>query len=381
MRTKRSLEPTVTDKPGCTPEDPYPSGNYSGKITTLPLNLRKVKELQQKLGEHRYFLWFIFFFAYAHSIQFRSLARGKINLYTFTPEAAVASWISACVLFLIIRKMMQWRRSSSVFSFREALVVFGLSVLLYFLAMQAFGLVIALAFDTVERNFNRSTFFNHSFILVMDALIYGSFFLAYDYHRKNRKHRKEIEGYHNALAESRISHLKNQLNPHFLFNNLNVLDQLIEEDKRRASDFLNEFADIYRYVLQASDIRLAALGEELSFARKYFNLMEHKYGNAYRLTVSGEENGSGRMVPLALQLLLENVFRHNFGTEDRPVEIHIRLGANIVVSNTRARKRAHGMVSGRALANLHEQYRLLAGQEPEIKEAEDLFTVILPRIA
>lgn len=341
----------------------------------------KLKELQRILKEHRYFLWFIFFFAYAHSIQSRSLARGGINLYTFTPEAAVASWISACVLFLIIRKIMQWRRSFSVFSFHEALVVFGLSVLLYFLAMHAFGLVVALAFDTVERNFNRSTFFNYSFILILDAFIYGSFYLAYDYHRKNRKHREEIERYHHALAESRINHLKNQLNPHFLFNNLNVLDQLIEEDKHLASDFLNEFADIYRYVLQASDSRLVALNEELSFARKYFNLMEHKYGNAYRLTVTGEENATGKIVPLTLQLLLENAFRHNFGTESRPVEINVSFGAEIVVSNTIAGKRTPGTVSGRALTNLSEQYRLLAGSGPEIKKTEDTFTVTIPRIS
>lgn len=339
-----------------------------------------MNELVRKLKENRYFLVFIFFFAYAHSVQLRSLSRGKINFYTFTPEAAVASWISACMLFLIIRKMMQWRRSSAVFNFREALVVFGLSVLLYFLVMHAFGLLIALAFDTVERNFNKATFFNYSFILIIDAFIYGSFYLAYDYHRKNRKHREEIALYHDALAESRISQLKNQLNPHFLFNNLNVLDQLIDEDKHKASDFLNEFAEIYRYVLQATDRRLTGVKDELSFSQKYFRLMQHKYADAYRLTIEGEAGAGEQMVPMALQLLLENAFRHNTGTAGKPVEVIIRLGEEISVSNPVIRKRNAGVVSGRGLANLREQYRLLAGREPRIIETEDVFTVILPRI-
>lgn len=344
------------------------------------MKIPEMKELRRLFRENRYFLLFVFFFAYAHSVQIRSLSQGKIDGYTFTPEGAVATWASACILFLIIRKVTQWRRSSFVFSFREALTVFGLSVLLYFLLMHAFGLLIALAFGTVERNFNRSTLFNYSFHLVMDAFIYGSFYLAYDYHRRNRRHREEIAQYHSALADSRISHLKNQLNPHFLFNNLNVLDQLIEEDKHRASDFLNEFADIYRYVLQATDSRLTGVGDELSFVQKYFGLIRHKYGNAYRLQTERAENTEGLIVPLTLQLLLENAVRHNFGTEERPVEITIRLGEKISVSNNIIRKRNARVVSGRALANLQEQYRLLCGREPEIISTEETFTITIPRI-
>jgi len=325
-------------------------------------------------------LLFIFLFAYAHSVQLRSLSRGKIDLYTFTPEAAVASWVSACVLFLIIRRVMKTRRSPSVFDFREALVVFGVSVLLYVVVMHTFGLVVALAFDNVERNFNRVTFLNYSFTLVMDAFIYGSFYLAYDYHRKNRKHQEDIAQYHNALAESRIGQLKNQLNPHFLFNNLNVLDQLIDEDQHRASDFLNEFADIYRYVLQATDRRLVGVEAELSFVEKYFGLIRHKYGSAYRLKIEQAENTAGQIVPLTLQLLVENAVRHNLGTEARPVEITIRLGEKITVANPVIRKRNPGTVSGRALANLREQYRLLCGEEPGVVATDDTFTVSVPRI-
>ncbi len=337
-----------------------------------------MKDLIRKIRENRYFLGFIFLFAYAHSVQLRALSQGKIDLYSFTPEAAVASVVSACVLFLIIRKVMQWRGSPAVFGLREALRIFGLSLLLYFLVSHAFGLLVALAFDNVERNFNTGTLLTYSSGIIIDALIYGSFYLAYDYYRRNRKQQEEIALYHHALADSRISQLKTQLNPHFLFNNLNVLDQLIEEDKGRASDFLNEFADIYRYVLQATDRRVVSAEEELAFARKYFGLLRNKYGEAYSLTVEGEARG--RMVPLSLQLLLENVFRHNTGTETRPVDIRIRLGEEITVSNTILRKRKPVTVSGRGLVNLKEQYRLLTGREPEIIEAEETFTVTLPPV-
>lgn len=339
-----------------------------------------MKNFLNALKQNRYFLWFIFLFSYVQSVQGRYLVRGKVDAYLFTPEAAVASWIGACILFLIIREVSRRRGSPEVFSFREALAVFSLSFLLYFLLVKGTGLVMALAFGTVERNFNRPVLISSTVSLLLDALIYGSFFITYDYYRKQKRRQEQIREYQQALAESRISHLKNQLNPHFLFNNLNVLDQLIEEDKRKASDFLNEFADIYRYVLQATDSRLVSVEAELSFARKYFGLLQHKYGSAYRLTMEGEENTHGRMVPLTLQLLLENAFRHNFGTEGQPVEITIRLGEEIAVSNTIIRKRNPGTVSGRALVNLREQYRLLSGSEPEIIETEDTFTVTVPRI-
>ncbi|MCG7860633.1 histidine kinase, partial [Flavihumibacter sediminis] len=91
---------------------------------------------------------------------------------------------------------------------------------------------------------------------LLDGFIYGSFFLAYTYYKKNKKQSAQLADYNKALYDSRMTQLKAQLNPHFLFNNLNVLDQLIYEDKERASEFLNEFADIYRYVLQADNQKI-----------------------------------------------------------------------------------------------------------------------------
>lgn len=252
-------------------------------------------------------------------------------------------------------------------------------MLVFLMVMKVLGMIIALVFDTFERNFNQKTLILSTLSEIMNTFIYGSFFLAFYYYQKNKKKQKEIERYNQAFSETKINQLKSQLNPHFLFNNLNVLDQLIEEDKYKASDFLNEFADIYRYVLQVSDKSLISIDEEISFAKKYFGLMQHKYGNAYLLDI--QNTGiKGTIVPLTLQLLLENAIQHNMGTEKNPVLIRIFTDSNLVVSNNTIEKRNTKITSGRSLRNLREQYALLANRQFEIIHTENEFSVTLPII-
>lgn len=306
--------------------------------------------------------------------------RRTLDWFIFTPEAAVASFINACILFVIMFYFIRRRQKQEAFNLKEALKVFGASLLVYFVSMQLAGLLFALIFGTFERNFNQEALISGVIGNLMNALIYGSFFLAYYYYRTNKKAREKISLYNKALSESKINQLKAQLNPHFLFNNLNILDQFIEEDKDKASAFLNEFADIYRYVLETTDKKLVSIEEELRFARSYFTLMQHKYLHAYKLEIQQKEPVIGQIVPLSLQLLLENAIGHNLGTENDPVEIRIGIGENIEVTNNLIRKKSHKITSGRALRNLAEQYNMLSQQKIAIKESEAEFSVILPVI-
>lgn len=334
----------------------------------------------KQVRTHKYFLLFIFLFGYAQSIQIRFLIRRKINWYLFTPEAAVTTFISSCLFFSILLFLMKRWQKSNVFNIKEALKIFSASLLLHIIILQSLGLCISFLFDNLERNFN-SEVLTHSLVSnFMDALIYGSFFLAYYYYQKNKNYQNQISTYNEALSENKINQLKTQLNPHFLFNNLNVLDQLIEEDKNVASDFLNEFAEMYRYVLEVSDKKLVTLKEELSFAKSYFSLMKHKYGNAFQLEIKQKNDTTVWIAPLTLQLLIENAIKHNLGTENNPVTIKIKIEENIVVSNTLIKKQNLKLISGKGLQNLKEQYYLLSHQKIDIIQQETLFIVTLPLI-
>lgn len=338
-----------------------------------------MRNLITKIHQNQNFLLFILLFAYVQSVYSRISVRREIDAYTFTPEAGLATLVGAGILFLIILFFIRRWQTSDVFNSMLMLKIFGTSLFIFVISMQVIGFLIALVFDKIEQNFNQQTFILSLFSDFLDGIIYGSFFLAYYYYDKNKKHLQKLAIYNKTLAESKINQLKNQLNPHFLFNNLNVLDQLIEEDKHKASNFLNEFAEIYRYVLQASDKELIDIKEEVDFANQYFKLIQHKYENAYQLNIESK-SVKGFIVPLTLQLLIENAVQHNLGTTENPVTIHINIDKNIVVTNNKNLKRNAKLVSGRALKNLMEQYSLLSENSIQINQSDYEFSVIVPFI-
>lgn len=332
-----------------------------------------------RIKQHRYFLSFILIFAYVQTVQERFSYRKVIDVYLFTPEAAVAQFFSAGMLFLIMRYLLKKWQKVAVIEIKKLVYIFIVSILLYYGVMLLLGLIVAFVFNTFERNFNSTTLLINSFMYALNALIYGSFYLTYFYYRRNKVQQEELTKYNQALSESKILQLKSQINPHFLFNNLNVLDQLIEEDKTAASDFLNNFAELYRVVLEVSDKKLISLNEEIEFAKKYFHLIKQKYGNAYVLEFDVRSN-IGDIVPMTFQLLIENVVKHNVGSEQDPIKIKIVIDKNITVFNTLKLKLNTQLSSGKALKNLDAQYKLLSNDKLNVIHNETYFSVTIPII-
>jgi len=339
-----------------------------------------MKTILQKIHQNIYFLLFILIFAYIQSIYIRIAVRRMVNAYTFTPEAALASLMGAGILFFIIRYFIRIWQPDTKFSIGETVKIFGFSLVSYVASMQLIGMVIAIVFGKVEQNFSQQAFVLSLFSDFLDGLIYGSFFLAYYYYNANKEYQQQVASYNKAISEAKINQLKTQLNPHFLFNNLNILDQLIEEDKFKASDFLNEFADIYRYVLLVSDKELVKVEEEVGFIKQYFRLLQHKYGDIYQLHIDNV-NEEGYTVPLSIQLLIENAVKHNLGTLDNPIVINVVINENITVSNNIILKRKTRSESGMGLKNLIEQYRLLTAGGISIQEYKTVFKVTVPIIS
>lgn len=340
-----------------------------------------MKKLYQIILQNRVFVIFILLFAYVHSVNTRLLIWGNVTGYVFTPDAAFGTLIDVTILYIIILFFIRRWQSSDVFSTKEIVRIFSASMLVYLFATHLFGLLIAVVFGNVQRNFNGNVFGLSTLSHLLDGCIYGSFLLAYYYYQKNNKHREKLAVYHKALSENRIRQLKTQLNPHFLFNNLNILDQLIHEDKNSATSFLHDFAEIYRYVLQASEKKLVSISEEVAFAKQYFNLIQHKYGDAYQLQIGLKET-EGYMIPLTLQLLIENAIQHNMGTAEKAVIISIDtdVTSNLRISNNLTQKRKSKTSAGLALNNLREQYHLVSSSRLKVDQSDTDFTVIIPVI-
>lgn len=329
----------------------------------------------------KYFLLFVGVFAYVQSIQIRLIGHldPKINL--FTPEAALITLFCACLLYIIMGSLLwQYQKKKKGITLTNTITIFFISLVIYLAIKNLVSLLVALVFGTFERNFNAQSFLFDNSQNIINVCIYGGFFLAHYFYQKSRIDGEKLVQYDRMLAENRITQLKAQLNPHFLFNNLNVLDQLINEDKHKASDFLNEFADLYRYLLYTSERQLVPLEEELDFAQNYFNLMQYRYGTWYTLKIINNADGICYIPPLTLQLLLENAFQHNLGSDKLPVRIFIKIDNEIVISNNIVAKTSVKSFGGRGLQNLKEQYAMLSSATVEINKKDEMFIVRLPLI-
>lgn len=342
-------------------------------------SMNRLHQLSSLLRRHRYFLVFILLFAYVQSVYSRLTVWNQLNAYTFTPEAAVSTLLRAGILFFILRYFLRRWPIGPAFQLTPLLRAAFLSIVVFLAAMKLIGFCIAFVFDNIERNFNAETFFNAMFTDLLDAFIYGSFFLAYHYFRQGRQQQRLLSLAQQALADSRFNQLKAQLNPHFLFNNLQVLDELIIADQAQASRFLQQFADIYRYVLQATEQKVVPLYQELHFAQQYFELLHHKYGAAYQLHVPDAPLPAAGLVPLTLQILLENAVQHNLGTAQAPVLIRLTIQNNTLqVQNNTQPKQYRKATQGRALHNLQAQYQWLSPGTFSCTQSDQHFTVSVP---
>ncbi|MFH6971671.1 2TM domain-containing protein [Flavobacterium petrolei] len=201
-----------------------------------------------------------------------------------------------------------------------------------------------------------------------------SFYKAYNENKV--KEQKIIAGTANAKFES----LKNQIDPHFLFNSLNVLSSLIEENPENAQRFTTSLSKIYRYVLEQKDKELVSVDEELAFGKTYMNLLKMRFENSlfYEMPTTAI-SAEAKVVPLSLQLLLENTVKHNVVSEQRPLHIRIYVeGDYLAVQNDYQKKEVLQERQGVGLQNIINRYGIITNRKVLIAQNEQTFTVKIP---
>ncbi|WSO28064.1 2TM domain-containing protein [Chryseobacterium sp. MYb264] len=181
-------------------------------------------------------------------------------------------------------------------------------------------------------------------------------------------------------ANAQFESLKNQLDPHFLFNSLNVLSSLIDENPKQAQKFTASMSKIYRYVLEQKDKELVTVEDELEFAKTYCDLLKTRFEDSVDFVFDvRKEDFREFVVPLSLQLLLENCIKHNFATSSKPLMITIYSENNTlcIENNLQVREQIKES-SGIGLANIVQRYALLTKRNVFIEKSEDYFKVKLP---
>lgn len=194
-----------------------------------------------------------------------------------------------------------------------------------------------------------------------------------------RKRNRELEK-ENILAQFDI--LKHQINPHFLFNSMNILAALIPIDQEKAVAFTSRFSKLYRSVLELKEQMLINLEEELSFAKDYIFLQKVRFGENLKIEIDISDAAlKDALPPFALQLLLENAIKHNIVSMDQPLTIRIfQKGESLIVENNLQKRKNVEDSTGIGLKNLQGRYNLIGGQEIKTGEEDGKFVAHLPLI-
>ncbi|MCB9211417.1 MAG: histidine kinase [Ignavibacteriales bacterium] len=183
-------------------------------------------------------------------------------------------------------------------------------------------------------------------------------------------------------SQIKFETLKSQLNPHFLFNSLNVLSSLIKKDSEKAQDFVDEFSSVYRYTLDVIEKPIVELSDEINFAMSYLFLQKNRFGNAVNVEINVDASKLNYLVPpLAIQTLLENAFKHNKVSEDQPLHIKIYNEENLLfVANNLQPKIKSYESKGVGLVNLKKRYELLGEKSPLSTVTENEYISNIPLI-
>lgn len=214
------------------------------------------------------------------------------------------------------------------------------------------------------------------FITLFISLFFHAFYF-YKKHQENKvREQKIIAGTASAQFES----LKSQIDPHFLFNSLNVLSSLIEENTDNARLFTTSLSKVYRYVLEQKDKEVVSVSEELSFAETYMNLLKMRFENSVFYTMPETiSNPEAKIVPLSLQLLLENTVKHNVASDSKPLFIRIyEQDDYLVIENDYQKKEVMQDRPGVGLQNIIDRYAIISSRKVDIVQSEQTFSVALP---
>ncbi|NBP69383.1 MAG: histidine kinase [Cytophagia bacterium] len=210
------------------------------------------------------------------------------------------------------------------------------------------------------------------------------FSLYFSLHFLKHWRTSELEAEKNQKESMRaqLDSLKNHLDPHFLFNNLNILASLIEKDKISSRNFIQKFAEVYRSLLRTKSDDLILLCEELDFIEAYMYLISVRFEDHIQITTSIQNHTKNKLLPpLTLQMLLENVIKHNLITETQPLQIEImeKEGSFLLVRNTLHTKADQSSnEQGSGLENIKKRYAHFTDQSVSVVKTETHFEVTIP---
>ncbi len=224
--------------------------------------------------------------------------------------------------------------------------------------------------------------FNNGMIFPIVNILLMAILEGWLFFRENNRHKEKAEMLSHQLLEVRFEILKNQIDSHFMFNNLNVLSALIDSNPNKAQQFIEEFSDLYRYVLDTIEKPVVTVAQELEFVKSYVFLQQTRYNEAIVLSDHiPEEVYETLLPPFAMQTAIENAIKHNVADIHKPLRIELAyMNGYIEIKNTIQTPVSARPSTGLGQSNLMKRYALLSDILPVFENKDDVYIVRLPII-
>lgn len=215
------------------------------------------------------------------------------------------------------------------------------------------------------------------FITIMIMAIYEAIY----FYVRFKKSVREEEQTKQAIIQAQLDALRNQAQPHFFFNTLNTLRDIIDQNsKEDAKEFVDKLSDMYRFLLEAGNANLISLRDELKFSKAYIHIQSERFGDNLKLNWNIPKTSlDALIVPMSLQLLLENAIKHNVISKAKPLIINVTVKDNKLVIDNKMESKSTQLPSTKVgLANIEKRYTLISSKSIEIKNDGNRFMVALP---
>ena len=293
------------------------------------------------------------------------------------------AFIFTVSFWALFRSLMVWLRKKYP-SFDSVKIRIKKMALLYILLVPVVNVTLIFLFgvcnmeDAYDPNVYQAYLTTYSVSFSIIVLYEAIYFYA-----QLRTSLTEKEQAKQAQIRSELEGLRNQVNPHFLFNSLNTLMHIVGEDQDLAKRYLQRMSKVYRYILESRSEPLISLADELAFIRAYNFLQEERFRGNLQVRINVDEAFERyKIVPLSLQILFENAIKHNIISKKHPllIDVFVNDRLQLVVSNNLQRKRQVLDSTQVGLKNISQRYAYFTEDEISVQEDESNFTVALPLI-
>ncbi|HMJ70204.1 MAG TPA: histidine kinase [Cyclobacteriaceae bacterium] len=220
------------------------------------------------------------------------------------------------------------------------------------------------------------------FLYILASLLMNGIFITGYFIDEWKMSLVRAERLEKEKTQVQFDNLKNQLNPHFLFNALTSLNSLIFENQGLASQFLQHLSKVYRYVLQNKGKNFVTVQTEMDFIQNYVFLLRTRFESALTISLNIHEHSKDKaIVPVTLQILIENALKHNVVDKDRPLSIRIETNDEyLVVSNNLQVRKLVETSNKQGLENLKSLYAFLTDKPVQIESSDAQFSVSVPLV-